>query len=1320
MGDQPGLLVLQADEQVAYPLRRRQPQVQRQRVDEQAGHSLDAWQLRRPSCDRDAEDDYVVQLVLELSGPLEAAALQNAIQALLQRHANLRAGFLHQGFDAPVQIIPRDAVVPWRFIDLTTLDEAARTTTLAEFVEADKRQRFDPAQPPLLRVALIRLAKDRHQLVFTHHHILLDGWSMPILLQELFTLYRSRGGLAVLPHLTPYRDYLAWLSRQDVAAAQAAWRDALADLSEPTRLAPIKPAMPTMPQTLELNLPSSLTDALGQQTRRHGVTLNTLLQGAWGILLRQLTGRDDVVFGITVAGRPPELPGIERMAGLFINTLPLYLRLPPAERVSDLLVRLQDQQSRLIAHQHLGLAEIQRMAGHGELFDTLLVFENYPVDPADQRAIATPDGELQITGAGGTGDISHYALGFLALPGPELHIKFAYRPDLFDRGTVEVISRRLVRLLEAFVADPTQPIGQIDLLDPAERKQILLEWNSPAPTSAAEFKPVTTRISEQALNAPDRVAISCEGVSITYGDLEAKTNQVAQHLTALKVKRDERVGLCVGRSLLLPIGLLGVLKAGGAFVPLDATSPKERLLDMAADAGIRHLIVDPTNPSHPDLEAAGYNLIHIADLDESTDSVGEPLKPDQLAYVIYTSGSTGRPKGVALSHRALIQHIDDFIPAFNYTSADRVVQFSPMTFDAAIEQLLPVLTVGGQVIMRGDDVWDLETFSRRLSEERATVADIPITFWRQWMRTLSNEPTSLRRVTTGGEAVPGEGVREWRNGPLGSVRLDNRYGPTETAMSVLYHTTTAEDEATSIVPIGRPYPGRTAYLMDEDCNLVPVGAVGELCIGGDSVARGYLNRPALTAEQFVPDPYGTPGKRLYRTGDLCRQRPDGLVEFIGRSDDQVKIRGYRIEPGEIEALLARDPDVANAKVIVREDRPGQKQLVAYVVPRPEATVDPVALRRGLSEALPDYMVPSAIVVLDDLPTTLSGKLDRQALPAPEFVPENIRPPRTPQEKILAGLFAEVLGLERVSIDDSFFDLGGHSMLAARLTNHIRSTLGIEIGVRTLFDAPSVARLSEQLFDKRFNSQMGGTLTICKRPRNKSIFCFPPSAGISRCYAGLAGSSLSDYSIFGLQSPGLDPDDILANSLTEMVELHAREILRIQTDGPYHLLGWSFGGIVAYEVAVTLQSLGKEVGLIALLDTYRVEDSNHDRIAKLHPDYEKAAVLQMRASTHFAHLTDDQLNRLIAVWKNNGLLADQFVPKDYVGDVLIFTASGENDHSQAAISTWEPYVRGKIEQTTIPCKHLEMCDPLPLTTIASTISQYLRKRPAKSGGLAQIL
>ncbi|MCP1845861.1 amino acid adenylation domain-containing protein/non-ribosomal peptide synthase protein (TIGR01720 family) [Bradyrhizobium sp. USDA 4538] len=746
------------------------------------------------------------------------------------------------------------------------------------------------------------------------------------------------------------------------------------------------------------------------------------------------------------------------MAGLFINTLPLYLRLPPAERVSDLLVRLQDQQSRLIAHQHLGLAEIQRMAGHGELFDTLLVFENYPVDPADQRAIATPDGELQITGAGGTGDISHYALGFLALPGPELHIKFAYRPDLFDRGTVEVISRRLVRLLEAFVADPTQPIGQIDLLDPAERKQILLEWNSPAPTSAAEFKPVTTRISEQALNAPDRVAISCEGVSITYGDLEAKTNQVAQHLTALKVKRDERVGLCVGRSLLLPIGLLGVLKAGGAFVPLDATSPKERLLDMAADAGIRHLIVDPTNPSHPDLEAAGYNLIHIADLDESTDSVGEPLKPDQLAYVIYTSGSTGRPKGVALSHRALIQHIDDFIPAFNYTSADRVVQFSPMTFDAAIEQLLPVLTVGGQVIMRGDDVWDLETFSRRLSEERATVADIPITFWRQWMRTLSNEPTSLRRVTTGGEAVPGEGVREWRNGPLGSVRLDNRYGPTETAMSVLYHTTTAEDEATSIVPIGRPYPGRTAYLMDEDCNLVPVGAVGELCIGGDSVARGYLNRPALTAEQFVPDPYGTPGKRLYRTGDLCRQRPDGLVEFIGRSDDQVKIRGYRIEPGEIEALLARDPDVANAKVIVREDRPGQKQLVAYVVPRPEATVDPVALRRTLSEALPDYMVPSAIVVLEKLPLTPNGKVDRRALPAPEFVPENIRPPRTPQEEILAGLFAEVLGLARVGIDDSFFDLGGDSIGSIQLVSRARKA-GLIITPRDVFQHRTVEALA---------------------------------------------------------------------------------------------------------------------------------------------------------------------------------------------------------------------------------------------------------------------
>ena len=535
--------------------------------------------------DAQAPDVYTVQLVLSLQGPLDGAALQAAVQALIDRHASLRAGFQHENLSRPVQIIVPHLAAPCHRIDLSLLDAAEREQRLAGILKEDRAERFDLASPPLIRFTLIRLAADEHRLVLTNHHILMDGWSTPVLVQELLTLYAHKGDAAALPRVTPYRDYLAWIAGQDRGAAIAAWQEALAGLEEGTHVAPPdRKRVPVAPEQITLSLSESLTTALTRQARAQGLTLNTLMQAAWAILLGRLTGRDDVVFGITVAGRPPEIAGIESMVGLFINTLPLRVRLPASKPLLAVMKELQDGQSRLMAHQHLGLAEIQRLAGLGELFDTLAVFENYPVD---RGSLAAEAGGLRLTDVGGL-DVTHYPLGLAAIPGKRLQLRLDYRPDLFERANAEAMVGRLVRLLEAVVAEPERAIGSLDLLTPEERRTILHAWNDTARAIPSATLPEL--FAAQVARTPDAVAVVCEDQSLTYVELDARANQLAHHLRALGVGPETVVGLCVERSPAMLVGLIGILKAGGAYLPLDPDYPPERLAFMLEDAGAPVLV----------------------------------------------------------------------------------------------------------------------------------------------------------------------------------------------------------------------------------------------------------------------------------------------------------------------------------------------------------------------------------------------------------------------------------------------------------------------------------------------------------------------------------------------------------------------------------------------------------------------------------------------------------------------------------------------------------------------------------------------------------
>ncbi|WP_107057291.1 non-ribosomal peptide synthetase [Streptomyces sp. NRRL WC-3742] len=1031
--------------------------------------------------DEQAADVYTVQLVFDLEGPLDAPALRAAAEGLLRRHPNLRAAFRHEGLARPVQLIPHEVELPWTETDLSHhTDPAAQEAELTALLRADRARRFDLSRPPLLRFALYRLAGQRHRLVLTKHHILVDGWSMPVLVRELFELYGRGGDETTLPAVTPYRSYLAWLGGQDADAARDAWREALAGLDEPTLLAGADAEQARTPEQAQrtpehriVELSEELTGALRTQARRHGLTLNSVLQGAWALLLSKLTGREDVVFGATVSGRPPEIPGVETMVGLFINTLPVRAQLPAAERLVDALTRMQDQQAGLMAHQHLGLTEVQRLAGHSRLFDTIAVFENYPLDP---EALQPADSTLRLADLQAI-DATHYPLGVIAtVVEGRLQLRLDHRPELFDAEAVTLIGERLVRLFEAIAADPTQPVGRIDLLGPEELHRVLVEWNG----DGAEVAPATIPelFAAQTARTPQAVAVHAEGTELTYWQLDARANRLAHLLVERGVGPEDFVALALPRSADLVVAVLAVLKAGAAYVPLDPEYPADRLAYTLQDAKPALLLTSAAT----DLPVGGDTPRLVLD-DPATAAelaarpVSAPvvaLRPEHPAYVIYTSGSTGRPKGVVIPHQNVVRLFGATEHLFHFGAEDVWTLFHSYAFDFSVWELWGPLLHGGRLVVVPYAVSRApEEFLRLLAEQKVTVLNQTPSAFYQLMQADRENPEvgrelALRYVVFGGEALDLWRLADWyeRHDDAAPV-LVNMYGITETTVHVSHLALDAPSAAAGPGSmIGGAIPDLRVHVLDGGLRPVAPGVAGEIYVGGAGLARGYLGRPDLTAGRFVADPFGPAGSRLYRTGDVARWTADGELEFAGRADDQVKIRGFRIELGEIEAVLAAHPAVAQSAVLVREDRPGDLRLAAYLVPAAGESLDLGALRAHAGRALPEYMVPAAFVTLDAFPLTPNGKLDRKALPAPEFAAGGAgRGPRTPQEEILAGIFGEVLGAPVVGVDDDFFALGGHSLLATRLVGRVRTALGVELPIRTLFEAPTVAGLALRLAEE---------------------------------------------------------------------------------------------------------------------------------------------------------------------------------------------------------------------------------------------------------------
>ncbi len=992
---------------------------------------------------------YNIPQALRLRGALHVAALERALTEILRRHEILRTTFRSDA-SGPVQVVhpAQPVALPVEAVQ----DEAA--------LEEEARRPFDLAAGPLFRARLLRLRDDEHVLLVSMHHIVSDGWSLGVFARELSALYSAsvRGDESPLAALAvQYADYAAWqreqLSGQRLDAELAYWterlRGAPALLELPTDRP--RPAVQThRGASHRFTLPAPLVAELRSLGQREGATLYMVLLAAWSVLLSRYSGQQEVVVGSPIAGRTHG--EVEGLIGLFVNTLALHVDLTGNPAFRDLLKQVRETTLGAYEHQDLPFEKLvealapERSGGHSPIFQALFSLQNAPADAIQMAG-------LDVERAQVPSETTKFDLSLFATEGEgELELALRYRTELYDAETTRRMLKQFRLLLEGIAAEPDQRAADLPLMDAEERRQVLVDWNR----TDAEITGgcIHEMVEAQAARTPGAIALVADDRTLTYAELDRAANRLAHHLRARGIGAESRVAVCLERGADLVVALLGTLKAGGAYVPMDPAYPRERLRFMLEDCGARVLLTQESLlAALPDADVVCLDRDRDAIAREPGTAPESAVRLENPAYVIYTSGSTGTPKGVVVEHRQLLNLVRWHQTAFSVTPEDRATQLAGVGFDAAAWEIWPYLTAGARlVIPRDEDRVSPEALARVLDEQGVTISFMPTPLAQRFLA-LENAPTTLRTLLTGGDRLLPHGRASL------PYRLVNNYGPTE-ATVVASSLELVSGEPLALPPIGRPLANVRAYVLDASLAPVPVGVPGELFVGGAQVARGYLGRPGLTAERFIPDPFHR--GRMYRTGDRVRWLADGTLEFLGRTDDQVKLRGFRIEPGEIEAALRTHAAVREAVVMVREDAPGDPRLVAYVAASPAPSEG--ELRVHVKSGLPEYMVPSAFVLLDALPLTPNGKVDRRALPAPD--PDSGREsyvaPRTQVEEVVCGIWAEVLRAERVGVNDQFFEVGGHSLLATQLLGRVRETFFVDLPLRAFFDAPTVAGLAAAL------------------------------------------------------------------------------------------------------------------------------------------------------------------------------------------------------------------------------------------------------------------
>ncbi|BDB61763.1 dimodular nonribosomal peptide synthase [Rhodococcus sp. RDE2] len=1276
-----------------------------------------------------------IPVAIRLSGELDVAALQAAVADVLGRHESLRTVYPEVDGVGFQQVLSVAEVVP----DLSPV-AVAESDLLARATEVVGAG-FDVTVEVPLRVRLFAVSESEHVLVLVVHHIAADGFSMGPLTRDVVTAYAARvAGDAPRwePLQVQYADFALWqrevLGSEDdpeslISSQVGFWKNALAGVPEQLDLPADRPRPAVASYrgaAHRFSIGADLRSAIVDLARRTSTTEFMVVHAALSVVLARLANTDDVAIGTPVAGRGEA--ALDDLVGMFVNTLVLRTRVDVGESFAELLARVRAGDLEAFGHADVPferLVEVldpERSQARHPLFQVMLSFQNLAqqvfelpglrLSGVDAGAV-TAKFDLQVTVSGDSTD------GYL--------VELTYATDLFDAATMEVFADRFTRVLGAAVADPVLPVGDVDLLDEVERTEVLEVWNA----TEHELGGVRTLVdvfAGQVERTSDAVAVVFEDESLTYAEFSDRVNRLARHLIGLGVGPDVRVGLAMRRSTELLVGMYAVVTAGGAYVPIDPDQPAERngyILDTAAPVVVltceRDGFVVPGERSVPSLaidtlDVSGVSAEPVTDADRVA-----ALCPGNTAYVIFTSGSTGRPKGVAVPHSAIVNRLVWMQHEYPLGVDDVVLQKTPVTFDVSVWEFFWPLQVGARLVVAAPDGHrDPGYLVSVIARNSVTVVHfVPSMLAVFVAESAVVECSSLRYVFASGEALP-PALAARARALLPGAGLHNLYGPTEAAVDVTFHEVTDADVVS--VPIGGPVWNTRVYVLDGRLRPVPVGVAGELYLAGVQLARGYVARPDLTADRFVASPFGG-GERLYRTGDLVRWTAAGELEYIGRTDFQVKLRGLRIELGEIETALLEHAAVSQAVAAVRRE-----QLVAYVVPDGGVVFDQEAARSALAAVLPGYMVPSTFVVLDRMPVNASGKTDRKALPEPVFEVRQFRAPSTPVEEIVAGVFAEVLGVERVGADDDFFALGGNSLLAVRVASQLKK-YGLTMKLQWLFVDSTPAGLAERLDNMTDDSNSGFEVLLPLRVagNGRPLFCVHPIIGLAWCYSGLAKYIPEERPLYGLQTPSLTSPDFNPESLRQIAERYILEIRKIAPEGPYDLLGWSLGGVIAHEMAVQLQADGAEVGALIMIDSFSamplftVDDfyklSTNEVMKGLGLNRAEldvnngteAAVVDAVVETYGLdpERARTLVSKLIVNASRDSLLAQQATPGIYRGDVGFVTAGADDPTGERARSSWLPYVEGNIGNTVVSETHWKMMS----SEVFAVISTMLRREEA---------
>jgi amino acid adenylation domain-containing protein len=1300
---------------------------------------------------------YHTPTAARLTGTLDVTALKQALNSIVARHQTLRTTFSIIDGD-PRQVIAAELSIEVPLVDLTELPATEREAEAGRRVRQEASRPFDLSRGPLIRALLLRLDANDHMLVVTMHHIVTDGWSVGVLHQELTALYEafSAGKPSPLSELPiQYADYAEWQRQRFESGAYESqlsyWKQQFATPPPVLELPTDHPRPGAQAYRefrgaqLEVSLSKQVTKDLKQFCQEENVTLFMTLLTAYQVLLYRYTSEEDIVVGTPIAGRP--MPETENLIGLFINTLALRTSLAGNPTARELLRRVKETALAGYANQDVPFEQLvkevqpDRSLAANPLFQAMFVLQS-----EDLPSLQLPGLNVKHFRVGGTRANFDLTLDIIERDG-QLNCLFESNADLFEAETIARMTGHFQNLLAGLIANPEQRISQMPLLTDAERRQLLVEWNDTKTDYPAHLC-MQELFEQEVARRPNAIAVISQQGRMTYRELNRQANQLAHHLRKRGVKADTRVGVSIDRSPAMIVALLGILKAGGAYVPLDPNYPEARLQFMLADARISLLVTQKSQLAA--LPATSVEVICVDEMEtigrEREDNPELITTAENLAYVIYTSGSTGRPKGVAVEHRSVVRLVRN--TNFARFAQDEVFfQGSTVSFDVSTFEIWGSLLNGAGLALAPGGVPSLSEWAQLIKEYKVTTLWLTAGLFHLMVDEHLEDLRGVRQFLAGGDILSVPHVRKVFK-ELPDCRMINGYGPTENTTFTCCYTVNDLAEVNGSVPIGRPISNTTAYVLDAQMNPQPIGVPGELYTGGDGVARGYLDRPELNAERFVRDPFSTvAGARLYKTGDLVRYKKNGVIEFIGRMDNQVKVRGFRIELGEIEAALAEHPAVREAAVVAHKDQ-GDKHLAAYLVAEDDQNLVVDEVRDFLKQSLPAHMVPSVFAVMETLPLSPSGKVDRRALPATNSIKSATTAARfnAPEDELelkLTRIWERVLGINSISVDDNFFELGGHSLLAVRLFAQIEKAFGRNLPLATLFQAPTVKQLARALREEGWPTTWSSLVPIQTGGSRKPFFCIHAAGGNVLEYRDLARLLGPDQPFYGLQAKGLDGEQEPHTAIKEMATHYIREMRDVQPEGPYLIGGRSSGGTIAFEMACQLSAVGQQVALLALLDTYpagyfkllpgsgtlsqraaryaKKMESHVDNLRQLsvrekvdyllnklqyapekikHKLYRRAYKIYQRVGRPLPPVLQN-------IEEINFAAVKDYVPQSYRGDVTLFLAS-DLTADYDLHDGWRELVVGDIETHEIPGNHINIIKEPHVGALAEELRRCLDK------------